>query len=178
QGTAALELLDQAGPLDLVITPVGGGGLASGTAIAVKGRSPSTRVLGAEPRAADDALRSLESGRVEPSNDPHTVSDGLRTSIGPKTLAVLQRHLDGVVTATDAETLDAMRFVWERLKILIEPSSAVPVAPVYNGGLDVKGLRVGIILSGGNVDLEPMFQSLSAKWLSPQGGHRPPMNTA
>jgi threonine dehydratase len=166
QGTAAWELLDQAGPLDLVITPVGGGGLASGTALAVKGRSPSTRVLGAEPAAADDARRSLLSGRVEPSNDPQTVSDGLRTSLGPKTLSVLQRHLDGIVTVTDAETIDAMRFIWERLKIVIEPSSAVPVAPVLNGSLDVKGLRVGIILSGGNVDLEPMFQALAAKWLS------------
>ena len=166
QGTAAWELLDQAGPCDLVSTPVGGGGLASGTALAVKGRSPTTRVLGAEPVAADDARRSLLSGRIEPSNDPHTVADGLRTSLGPKTLAVLQRHLDGVVTATDAETSDALRFVWERLKILIEPSSAVPVAPVLTGSLDVKGLRVGIVLSGGNVDLDPMFQALTAKWLA------------
>jgi threonine dehydratase len=165
QGTAAWELLDQAGPLDLVVCPVGGGGLASGTALAVKGRSPTTRVIGVEPLAADDARRSLESGRIEPSNDPRTVSDGLRTSLGPKTLAVLQRHLDGVVTATDAETVDAMRFVWERLKIVIEPSSAVPVAPILSGGLDVRGLRVGVILSGGNVDLDPLFQALAAKWL-------------
>ena len=164
QGTAAWELLDQAGPFDLVLTPVGGGGLASGTALAVKGRTPSTRVVGVEPLAADDARRSLESGRIEPSNDPRTVSDGLRTSIGPKTLAVLQRHLDAIVTATDAETLDAMRFVWERLKLVIEPSSAVPVAPILSGSLDVKGLRVGLILSGGNVDLDPLFQSLAAKF--------------
>jgi len=166
QGTAAWELMEQAGPLDLVVTPVGGGGLASGTALAVKGRSPLTRVLGAEPLAADDARRSLDSGRVEPSNDPRTVSDGLRTSIGLKTLAVLQRHLDGIVTATDVETLDAMRFVWERLKIVIEPSSAVPVAPILGGSLDVRGLRVGVILSGGNVDLDPMFRGLAAQWIS------------
>lgn len=165
QGTAAWELLDQAGPLDLVVCPVGGGGLASGTCLAVKGRSPSTRVIGAEPLAADDARRSLLSGRIEPSGDPKTVADGLRTSLGPRTFSVLRRHLDGVVTAGDAETLDAMRFVWERLKILIEPSSAVPVGPLLNGGLDVKGLRVGVILSGGNVDLDPMFQALAAKWL-------------
>lgn len=162
QGTAAWELLDQAGPLDLVVCPIGGGGLASGTALAVKGRSPSTRVVGAEPALADDARRSLVSGRIEPSNDPTTVADGLRTSLGPKPFSVLQRHLDGVVTATDAETLAAMRFVWERLKILIEPSSAVAVAPVYHGGLDVSGLRVGIILSGGNVDLGALFQALGA----------------
>jgi threonine dehydratase len=165
QGTAAWELLDQAGPLDLVLCPIGGGGLASGTALAVKGRSPATRVLGAEPAGADDARRSLASGRIEPSNDPQTVCDGLRTSLGPKTFAVLRRHLDGIVTATDAETLDALRFLWERLKIVIEPSSAVPLAPVYNGSLDVRGLRVGIILSGGNVDVAPFFQALAAKWL-------------
>jgi threonine dehydratase len=165
QGTAAWELLDQAGPLDLVLCPVGGGGLASGTAIAVKGRSPSTRVFGAEPERADDARRSLATGRIEPSNDPQTVADGLRTSLGTRTFAALRRHLDGVVTATEAETLDAMRFVWERLKLVIEPSAAVPVAPVLQRRLDVQGLKVGIILSGGNVDIEPMFQALAAKWL-------------
>ncbi len=165
QGTAVWELLDEVGTLDVVITPIGGGGLASGTALAVKGRAPSTRVIGAEPLAADDALRSLLSGRIEPSNDPRTVCDGLRTSLGRKTFSILQRHLDGVVTATESETIDAMRFVWERLKIMIEPSSAVPVAPVLNGKLDVKGLRVGILLSGGNVDLEPLFQAMAAKWL-------------
>jgi threonine dehydratase len=165
QGTAAWELLDQAAPLDLVVCPVGGGGLASGTVLAVKGRSPSTRVIGVEPAASDDARRSLLSGRIEPSNDPQTVADGLRASLGPKTLSVLQRHIDDIVTATDAEAIDAMRFVWERMKILIEPSSAVAVAPVLNGALDVKGLRVGVLLSGGNVDLDPMFQALAAKWL-------------
>jgi threo-3-hydroxy-L-aspartate ammonia-lyase len=163
QGTAAWELLEQAGPLDLVLCPVGGGGLASGTALAVKGRSPATRVIGVEPTTADDALRSLLSGRIEPANDPQTVADGLRTSLGPKTFAVLQRHLEAIVTATDAETIDAMRFVWERMKIVIEPSSAVPVAPVLTGKLDVRGLRVGIILTGGNVDLGPMFQALAMK---------------
>ena len=166
QGTAAWELLEQAGPLDLVITPVGGGGLAAGTCLAIKGKSPSTRVIGAEPAAADDAKRSLTTGRIEPSNDPHTIADGLRTSLGTKTFSVLQRHLDSVVTATDAEALDAMRFIWERLKIIIEPSCAVPVAPVYHGTLDVRGLRVGIILSGGNVDLDPLFQALTSQWIT------------
>jgi threonine dehydratase len=166
QATAAWELLEQAGPLDLVVCPIGGGGLASGTCLAVKGRAPATRVIGAEPAAADDARRSLLSGRIEPSDDPHTIADGLRTSLGPKTLSVLQHHLDGVVTATDAEALEAMRFLWERMKIVVEPSSAVPVAPVYGGTLDVRGLRVGILLSGGNVDLDPLFQALAAKWLA------------
>ncbi len=167
QGTAAWELLDQVENLDMVITPIGGGGLASGTVLTVKGRSPATRVIGVEPASADDARRSLISGQIEPSNDPMTIADGLRTSLGPKPFSVLQRHLDGIVTATDAQTLDALRFVWERLKIIIEPSSAVPIAPVFNGSLDVKGLRVGILVGGGNVDLDPMFQALTAKIPNP-----------
>ncbi len=165
QGTAAWELLDQAGPLDLVLCPVGGGGLLSGTALTVRGRSPQTQVIGAEPARADDARRSLEVGAIQPSNDPQTIADGLRTSLGPRTFAVISRQVDRIVTATEVEIVEAMRFVWERLKIIIEPSSAVPVAPLWNGQLDVKGLRVGIILSGGNVNLEPLFQSLAAKYL-------------
>jgi threonine dehydratase len=165
QATAAWELLDQAGPLDVVIVPVGGGGLLAGTALTVKGRSPSTRVIGAEPKNADDAQRSLASGQIEPSYDPKTVADGLRTSLGARTFSVIHDHVDAIVTATEPEILDAMRFVWERFKIIIEPSSAVPVAPVLNGTLPVRGLRVGIIITGGNVDLEPLFQALAAKWL-------------
>lgn len=165
QGTAALELLEQAGPLDLILCPIGGGGLASGTCLAVKSLSPSTRVFGGEPERADDAARSLVSGRIEPLDDPRTVSDGLRTSLGDKTFAVLSRHLDGVVTASEAETLDAMRFLWERVKIVIEPSSAVPLAPILTRKVEVSGKRVGVILSGGNVEVEPLFASLAAKWL-------------
>jgi threonine dehydratase len=165
QGTAAWELLDQAGPLDMVICPVGGGGLLAGTALTVKGRSPSTRVIGAEPKAADDALRSLLSGTLQPSNDPKTMADGLRTSLGERPFSIIREKVDTIVTATEPEILDAMRFVWERFKMIIEPSCAVPVAPVFNGSLAVQGLRVGIIITGGNVDLEPMFQALAAKWL-------------
>jgi threo-3-hydroxy-L-aspartate ammonia-lyase len=165
QGTASWELLDEAGPLDVVITPVGGGGLLAGTALAVKGRFPSTRVIGAEPKAADDALRSLLSGTIEPSNDPKTMADGLRTSLGERPFSVIRRQVDAIVTATEPEILDAMRFVWERFKMIIEPSCAVPVAPVLNKQFPVEGLRVGIIITGGNVDLEPMFQALAAKWL-------------
>ena len=166
QATAAWELLDQAGPLDMVITPVGGGGLLAGTAIAVKGRSAGTLVVGVEPKAADDARRSIESGRIEPSNDPKTVADGLRTSLGALPFSVVIRQVDAIVTATEPEILDAMRFVWERFKVIIEPSSAVPVAPVLTGSLPVRGLRVGIIITGGNVDLDPLFQALSARWLA------------
>ncbi len=163
QGTAALELLDQAGPLDMIVCPTGGGGLLSGTALAVAGRSPETRVVGAEPARADDARRSLETGSIQPSNDPQTIADGLRTSLGPYTFAVISRQVDRIVTATEPEVLDAMRFIWERVKIVLEPSSAVPVATLWNGQLDVKGLRVGVILSGGNVDLEPLFQALAGR---------------
>ena len=165
QGTAAWELLDQAGPLDVVITPVGGGGLLAGSSLAVKGRSPSTRVIGAEPKAADDALRSFLSGTLQPSNDPKTIADGLRTSLGERPFSIIRRHVDAIVTATEPEILDAMRFVWERFKMIIEPSCAVPVAPVLNRQFPVEGLRVGIIITGGNVDLGPMFEALAAKWL-------------
>ncbi len=165
QGTAAWELLDQAGPLDVVVCPVGGGGLLAGTCVAVKGRSSSTRVIGAEPRAADDALRSLISGRIEPSHDPRTVADGLRTSLGERPFSVIRGQVDAIVTATEPEILDAMRFVWERFKMIIEPSCAVPVAPILNRQLPVEGLKVGIIITGGNVDLDPLFQALAEKWL-------------
>ena len=165
QGTAALELLDQADPLDIVVTPCGGGGLLSGTAIAVKGLSPTTLVIGAEPKNADDARRSLELGRIVPSEDPKTVADGLRTTLGERDFSVIRKHADAIVTATEAEILDAMRFVWERFKIVIEPSCAVPVAAILNGQIDVKGKRVGVIITGGNVDLDPLFQSLAKTWL-------------
>ena len=137
QGTAALELLEQAGPLDAVIAPVGGGGLLSGTALAVKGRSPGTSVKGAEPAAADDACRSLKTGAIQPSLDPRTIADGLRTSLGTRTFAVISRHVDEIFTVSEAEIIDATRFVWERIKIVIEPSSAVVVAPLLAGRLSL-----------------------------------------
>jgi threonine dehydratase len=165
QGTAALELLDDAGPFDLVMAPIGGGGLISGTALAVNARSPGTKVVGAEPALADDARRSLETGTIQPSGDPKTIADGLRTSLSARTFSVISRHVDGIATATEAEIIDAMRFVWERFKIVIEPSSAVPVAPILTGQLPVHGLRVGIIISGGNVDVEPFFRMLRETWL-------------
>lgn len=165
QGTAALELMEQAGALDVVITPIGGGGLASGTGIAVKSLSPGTRVIGVEPARADDAMRSMISGKIESSGDPKTMADGLRTSLGDKTFAVIQKHVDEIVTATEEEMLAALRFVWERFKIIIEPSCAVPVAPVLHRNLDLTGKRVGIIITGGNVDLDAYFDALKAKFI-------------
>lgn len=163
QGTAALELLDQTGNLDAVVAPCGGGGLLSGTSIVVKALAPKTRVVGAEPANADDARRSLESGHIVPSDDPKTIADGLRTSLGARDFQTIQRNVDQIATATESEIIEAMRFVWERLKIVIEPSSAVPVAAILNGQIDAKGKRLGVILSGGNVDLEPMFAAMSSK---------------
>jgi len=161
QATAAWELLDDVGPLDLVICPVGGGGLLAGTALAVKGRSRQTRVIAAEPANADDAKRSLESGEIQHCDDPHTIADGLRTtSIGARNFAVIREKVDQIVAVSETDIIDAMRFVWERVKIVIEPSSAVAVAPLLNGTVATSGGRVGVILSGGNVDLEPMFQAM------------------
>jgi len=166
QGTAAWELLDDAGPLDIVICPVGGGGLLAGTALAVEARSPQTRVYGAEPASGDDARRSLESGSIQTTADPHTVADGLRTTaLGQRTFAVILGRVERIVTASEAEILDAMRFVWERIKIVIEPSSAVAVAPLLTGKLAASGLKVGVVISGGNVDTEPLFAALAAKYL-------------
>jgi threonine dehydratase len=163
QGTAAWELHEQAGPLDMVITPCGGGGLLAGTALAIKARAPATRVVGAEPAAADDARQSLALGRIVPSTDPRTIADGLRTSLGQRGFAVIRRTVEQIATATEREILDALRVLWERLKIVVEPSSAVALAPIHAGNLDVRGLRVGIILTGGNVDLDPFFQALASR---------------
>ncbi|WP_165074547.1 pyridoxal-phosphate dependent enzyme [Paludisphaera rhizosphaerae] len=165
QATVAWELLDQAGPLDAVVVPVGGGGLVSGTALAVKARSPQTLVIGVEPERADDARRSLASGKIEPSGDPRTIADGLRTSLGERPFAVISRNVDRIETAGETEIVDALRFLWERLKIIVEPSSAVVVAPILDRRLSGEGRRIGAVLSGGNVDLGPFFESLASRWL-------------
>jgi threo-3-hydroxy-L-aspartate ammonia-lyase len=163
QGTAACELLEDSSPLDLVLCPVGGGGLLAGTALAVDSQPRRPRVIGVEPANADDARRSLEAGAIQHlASDPNTIADGLRTtSIGERTFAVISRKVDRIVTVTESEIIDAMRFVWERIKIVVEPSGAVPIAALLSGKLDVRDLRVGVIVSGGNVDLEPLFQTLA-----------------
>jgi threo-3-hydroxy-L-aspartate ammonia-lyase len=162
QGTAAWELLEQVAEVDVVICPVGGGGLLAGTAIAVKGRSPRTVVLAAEPANADDARRSLEAGSIQRCDDPRTIADGLRTtSIGERNFAVISRHVSGIVSVAEDEILAAMRFVWERMKLVIEPSAAVAVAPLLNGTIEAG--RIGVILSGGNVDLEAFFRELALR---------------
>ncbi|HXG12592.1 MAG TPA: pyridoxal-phosphate dependent enzyme [Gemmataceae bacterium] len=156
QGTVALELLEQVPDLDAIIAPVGGGGLVGGTCLAVKGLAPSVRVFAAEPAGADDAARSLAAGRVIPQTSPRTIADGLLTSLGELTWPILRDHLERVLTVTDEQIIGAMRLVWERAKFLIEPSAAVPVAAVL--GDEFRALdgmaRVGVVLSGGNVNLD------------------------
>ena len=154
QGTAALELLEQVPDLDTVITPVGGGGLLSGTAIASRGIDPSIRVYGAEPAGADDAWQSLQSGRIVPQTDPRTIADGLRSSLGVKTFAVLSTLVESIGTTSEEAIVRAMRLTWDKLKLVIEPSAAVPLAALLERKLPVAGGRVGIVISGGNVDLD------------------------
>ncbi len=158
QGTAALELLDQVPGLDAVITPVGGGGLMAGVAIAAKGLQPALRVFAAEPRGADDAARSKAGGRLIPQTTPRTVADGLLTSLGDLTWPVLRDQVERVITVGDEDIIAAMRLVWERAKLLIEPSAAVPVAAVLTEEFKaLDGLRrVGVILSGGNANLDDL----------------------
>ena len=128
QGTAALELVEQVHSLDAVMTPCGGGGLLSGTAIAVRGARPHVEVYGAEPRGADDAYRSLAAGHVIPQDDPRTIADGLRTSLSERTFEALSKHVTALATASEESIIAAMRLSWETLRIIVEPSSAVPLA--------------------------------------------------
>ena len=153
QGTAALELCAEVPHLDVILAPVGGGGLISGTALTAAAYSAGTRVVAAEPEAADDAYRSLQAGTILSANDPDTVADGLRTSLGELTFAIIRSHVAQIVTVSEDAIVAAMHYVWERMKIVIEPSSAVPIAALVDGNLDLAGQRVGVILTGGNVDL-------------------------
>lgn len=156
QGTCALEIVEDVPDLDLVITPVGGGGLLSGTALAVRGAAPNTRVIGTEPAAANDAWRSFTTGTLFPSGNPKTIADGLRTSLGANTFPLVRGLVADIVTTSEEAIVRAMRLVWERMKLVIEPSAAVPLAAIMEGKLDIKGQRVAIILSGGNVDLDAL----------------------
>lgn len=156
QGTAALELLEHAPDLDAILAPVGGGGLLAGTALAASGLSPGTRIFGAEPRAADDAYRSLRAGRIQSLNSTNTIADGLRTNVGKLTFPIIQEHVEDILCVTESEIIAAMRLVWERMKIVIEPSAAVPVAALLKSPEFFKGKQVGVILSGGNVDLSTL----------------------
>ncbi|HEU4882101.1 MAG TPA: threo-3-hydroxy-L-aspartate ammonia-lyase [Longimicrobium sp.] len=154
QGTAALELIEEAGPLDALLTPCGGGGLLSGSALAAGAASPGCRVIGVEPELADDATRSFRTGTVQTVHNPSTIADGLRTpSLGRITFPLVRAHVADMRTVSEQGIVDAMRFLWTRMKIVVEPSGAVPLAALLADPGAFKGMRVGIILSGGNVDL-------------------------
>lgn len=153
QGTAAKEMIEDAGSFDLILAPVGGGGLLSGTALSAKALSPGCRVIATEPAGADDAFRSFHAGKIIPSNHPVTIADGLLTSLGQRNFAIIMDKVDDIVTVSEEKIIEAMRLVWERMKIIIEPSSAVPLGAILEGKVEVAGLKTGIILSGGNLDL-------------------------
>ena len=153
QGTAAKELIEEIGLLDVVMAPVGGGGLLSGTALSVKALLPGAKVIAAEPAGADDAFRSFYSKTLQPSVSPKTIADGLLTSLGSLTFPIILNDVDQIATVSEERIVAAMRMIWERMKIIIEPSSAVPLAAILENKVDAKGKKVGIILSGGNIDL-------------------------
>lgn len=153
QATAAMEFQKQTPNLDFLLAPVGGGGLLSGTALASHYFSPKTKVFGAEPLEADDAFRSLEAGVLIPVENPQTIADGLRTSLSQKTFQIINKHIEQIIRVEEREISAAMRLIWERVKIIVEPSSAVPLAAVLKRKSLFRNKKVGIILTGGNVDL-------------------------
>ncbi len=159
-GTAAYELIKEAGELDYILCPVGGGGLLSGTAIATKGLLPSSRVIGVEPKNTDDAYQSLKAGKIIPVKNPNTIADGLRTSLGSNTFPIIREKVDQIITVSEEEIVDAMQFIWERMKLVVEPSGAVSLAGVLSKQIDIRSRRVGIILSGGNSDLTDFFTKI------------------
>src|SRR5205809_1862874 len=156
QGTAALELLEDISDLDIVMCPVGGGGLLAGTAVAAKSMQPNIKVIAVEPANADDAAQSFRAGRRLVTEKKFTIADGLRTNVGEPNFEIIQRYVDDIVTVSEEAIVLAMRAIWETMKIVIEPSASVPYAAIAERVIDVDGKRVGIILTGGNVDLDAL----------------------
>jgi threonine dehydratase len=156
QGTAVVEFLEDVPDLDLVMCPVGGGGLLSGTAIAVKSMRLQIKVIAAEPTNADDATQSFRAGRRIVTEKKFTIADGLRTNVGEPNFAIIQRYVDDIVTVSEEAIVSAMRTIWETMKIIIEPSAAVPYGAIAEGRIEISGKRAGIILTGGNVDLDAL----------------------
>src|SRR5207247_7352374 len=155
QGTAALELLEETGPLDLLLVPCGGGGLLSGCALAARHLAPGCRVVGVEPAQADDATRSFRTRTLQAVHNPDTIADGARTpSLGQLTFALVLQHVDDMVTVSEAAIRAATLFLWNRMKIVVEPTGALPAAALLEGSVSARARRVGVVLSGGNVDLE------------------------
>lgn len=153
QATAAQELIFDTKPLDIIIAPVGGGGLLSGTALAKHYFSPKTKVIAAEPKNADDAFQSFYQKKFIPSENPNTIADGLLTSLGTLTFPIIQKYVNQIVTVSEESIIESMKIIWERMKIIIEPSSAVPIAALLEKKINPENKKIGIIISGGNVDL-------------------------
>lgn len=156
QGTSAFELLQKQPNLDYIICPVGGGGLISGTCLAAQELNPNCKIIGAEPFEVDDAYRSLKSGKIESNDSTNTIADGLKTQLGDKNFPIIKQHVSEIIRVTENEIITAMQLVWERMKLIIEPSSAVTVAAVLKNKNQFKNSRIGIIVSGGNVDLSKL----------------------
>ena len=163
QATAALELFEETGPLDVIMAPVGGGGLLSGTALATSYTSPATKVIAAEPANADDAYRSFTTRQFVPSVNPKTIADGLLTSLGTLTFPIILEHVHRIITVQEESIVRAMMLTWERMKIIIEPSSAVPLAALMENRDEFRNKKIGIIISGGNVSLDKL------PWISNPG---------
>jgi threonine dehydratase len=161
QGTAAMELLEDTGPLDVLLVPCGGGGLLSGSSISARQLSPRCRVIGVEPEGADDAARSFRSGTLQRCDHPQTIADGARTpALGEIPFEIIRRNVDDIVTVSDPQIVTAMRFLWERMKLVVEPTGALGLAAALAGRVRVSGERVGVIVSGGNVDLSEAAELL------------------
>jgi len=160
QGTAAVELLEDVRNLDVVMCPVGGGGLLSGTAIAAKSMRPQIKVIAVEPANADDAAQSFHAGRRIVTEKKFTIADGLRTNVGEPNFRIIQCYVDDIITVSEEAIVAAMRVIWETMKIIIEPSAAVPYAAILERAIELNGKRAGIILTGGNVDLDALPWSL------------------
>ncbi|TFG34658.1 threonine/serine dehydratase [Candidatus Thorarchaeota archaeon] len=157
-GTATLELIDEIGPLDYVFAPVGGGGLVSGTTIATKGLCPSAKVFAVEPANADDAYRSIKADKILPSINPNTIADGLRTQLGDITFEIIRDYVDDIILVEEREIIEAMKLLWERMKLVVEPSGAVSLAGFLKISNDLDKKRIGILISGGNIDLTDFFK--------------------
>ena len=164
QGTAVKELIEEVKTLDYVFTPCGGGGLLSGSAISAKHALPNCHVIGVEPEIADDARQSFKTGTIQTISSPDTIADGLRTtSLGQITFPLIQKYVDDIITVTEEEIISTMYFLWMRLKIVVEPSGAVGLAPIFHRKLPIQGKQIGIVLSGGNVDIGQIAAALFGK---------------
>lgn len=162
-GTAAYELLNQINGLDMVFAPVGGGGLLSGTLIAVKGFNSNIKVYGVEPKNVDDAYRSIKSGKIEYNETINSIADGLLTNLSERTFNIIRKKVNQIIIVSEKEIVDAMRFIWERMKLVVEPSGACSLAGVLSGKIPIENKKVGVIISGGNIDLNEFFDLIKKK---------------